>query len=180
MHFDPDDPGPALNEASATRGLETGLITRPATLAGNPLLPSLYPAVRTGPVFLRALVLDEARVLVEGPDTADGEPTAWLTDRMDFVVTVVEIWRRTLTLSEPVLAPGEEPPLSRRQLQVARLLAVGEKDQSIARQLEMSARTVERDVRAILEALGARSRTEAVLTMSGRRSGSGQLPRRTS
>jgi DNA-binding NarL/FixJ family response regulator len=32
----------------------------------------------------------------------------------------------------------------------------------------MSARTVERDVRAILEELGARSRTEAVLAMSGR------------
>ncbi len=57
---------------------------------------------------------------------------------------------------------------------MARLLAIGEKDQSIARRLEMSARTVERDVRTILEVLGARSRTDAVLAMSGRGSGSGR------
>lgn len=107
-------------------------------------------------------------MLIEGLDTADGEPTAWLTDRMDFVVPVLEVWHRTFELSTPVLAPGEDPPLSRRQLQVARLLATGEKDQSIARRLDMSARTVERDVRTILEVLGARSRTDAVLAMSGR------------
>jgi DNA-binding NarL/FixJ family response regulator len=120
-------------------------------------------------VFLRAVILDEARVLVEGVDTADGEPTAWLSERVDFVVPVLEIWRRSLALSVPVLAPGAEPPLSRRQVEVARLLATGEKDQVIARRLDMSARTVERDVRAILAQLGARSRAEAVLTMSGRR-----------
>jgi len=168
MQYDPHDPGPRLSEASTARGVETELLTRPATLDANPLLASLYPQARTGPVFLRALVIDERRVLIEGLDTADGEPTAWLTDRMDFVVPALEVWSRTHRLSTPVLAPGEQPPLSRRQLEVARLLATGQKDQSIARQLDMSARTVERDVRAILEALGARSRTEAVLAMSGR------------
>ena len=168
VHYDPHDPGPALTEASQRRGVETILVTRPATLLANPLLRSLYPTTRTGPVFLRALVVDEARVLVEGLDTADGEPTAWLTDRMDFVVPVLEIWERTRAMSSPVLGPGESPGLSKRQLEVARLLATGAKDQAIARQLDMSARTVERDVRAILEELGARSRTEAVLAMSGR------------
>ena len=174
LQYDPHDPGPDLTEASQTRGVETRLVTRPATLMSNPLLASMHPTTRTGPVFLRALVVDEARVLIEGLDTADGEPTAWLTDRMDFVVPVLEIWHRTFDLSTPVLGPGEEPPLSRRQLHVARLLAIGEKDQSIARRLEMSARTVERDVRTILEVLGARSRTDAVLAMSGRGSGSGR------
>ncbi len=179
MQFDPEDPGPALTEASRARGIGSELVTRPTTLLGNPLLPSRYPAARVGPVFLRALVVDEVRVLVEGRDTADGEPTAWLTDRMDFVVPVVEIWRRTLALSTPVLGPGEEPALTRRQLLVARLLAVGEKDQAIARRLELSARTVEREVRTILGQLGVRSRTEAVLTMSGRSPGSGHPQRRT-
>ena len=55
-------------------------MTRPATLVSNPLLSSMHPHLRTGPVFLRALVVDEARVLIEGLDTADGEATAWLTD----------------------------------------------------------------------------------------------------
>jgi DNA-binding CsgD family transcriptional regulator len=168
VQYDPHDPGPALTEASQRRGVQTVLVTRPATLLANPLLPSLYPTARVGPVFLRALVVDTERVLMEGLDTADGEPTAWLTDRMDFVVPVLEIWERTRALSSPVLGPDETPGLSKRQLEVARLLATGAKDQTIARQLDMSARTVERDVRAILEELGARSRTEAVLAMSGR------------
>lgn len=168
VQYDPHDPGPVLTEASQRRGVQTVLVTRPATLLANPLLPSLYPTARVGPVFLRALVVDTERVLVEGLDTADGEPTAWLTDRMDFVVPVLEIWERTRALSSPVLGPDETPGLSKRQLEVARLLATGAKDQTIARQLDMSARTVERDVRAILEELGARSRTEAVLAMSGR------------
>ena len=77
VQYDPHDPGPALTEASQRRGVETILITRPATLLANPLLPSLYPSTRTGPVFLRALVVDEARVLVEGLDTAVGSPTGW-------------------------------------------------------------------------------------------------------
>ena len=171
LFYDPHDVSPELNEASRSRGLQTQLVTRPATLASNPLLSSSHPNLRTGPVFLRAMVVDEAWVLIEGLDTADGEPTAWLTDRMDFVVPVLEVWHRTYDLSTPVLGPGEEPPLSPRQLQVARLLATGEKDQSIARRLDMSARTVERDVRTILEVLGARSRTDAVLAMSGRGSG---------
>ncbi|CAN5605117.1 hypothetical protein BH10ACT10_BH10ACT10_26830 [soil metagenome] len=168
LFYDPHDSSPELNEASRSRGVETRLVTRPTTLVSNPVLSSMHPQLRSGPVFLRALVVDEARVLIEGLDTADGEPTAWLTDRMDFVVPVLEVWHRTFELSTPVLGPGEQPPLSRRQLQVARLLATGDKDQSIARRLDMSARTVERGVRTILEVLGARSRTDAVLAMSGR------------
>ena len=76
VQYDPHDPGPALTEASQRRGVQTVLVTRPATLLANPLLPSLYPTTRVGPVFLRALVVDTERVLVEGLDTADGEPTA--------------------------------------------------------------------------------------------------------
>ncbi len=177
LRYDPEDPGPGLTESSRARGLRLELVTRPMTLQVNPLLVSQHPGTRIGPVFLQALIVDETRVLIEGMVTADGEPTAWLTDRMDFVVPVLEIWQRTFTLSAPALPPGAEPPLSRRQLEVARLLALGEKDQVIARQLDMSARTVERDVRAILEFLGARSRAQAVLAMSGRGANSGTPPR---
>jgi DNA-binding CsgD family transcriptional regulator len=178
IQFDPHDPGPDLTETSQARGVGTGLVTRPTTLLSNPLLASTYPTTRVGPVFLQALVIDEERVLVEGRDTADGEQTAWLTDRSDLVAPVVQIWQHTLSLSSPALGPGQEPPLSRRQLRVARLLALGEKDQAIARRLDMSARTVERDVRAILGELGVRSRTEAVLAMRGRGVGPGPGSRR--
>jgi len=114
------------------------------------------------------MVVDERRLIVGGPDTADGERTAWYTSRADILEAVLDIWHRTLALSTPILPPGTQPPLSRRQVEVARLLAVGEKDVSIARLLKMSARTVERDVSTILHELGAGSRTEAVLVMRGR------------
>jgi DNA-binding CsgD family transcriptional regulator len=178
IQFDPEDPSAEAAGSSEARGVETVLITRPATLDVNPLLPSIHPDARIGPVFLRGLVLDEERVVIEGLDTADGAPTAWLTDRPALVVLMLELWHRTLALSVPVLAPGQQPLLSPRQLRVARLLSLGEKDQAIARQLEMSGRTVEREVRAVLEALGARSRTEAVLAMSGRASSSRSRPPR--
>ena len=134
----------------------------------HPLLPSIFPTTRLGPVFLRAMVVDEEQVIVEGPDTAEGERTAWYTTRAEIVADVVDVWHCTRELSQPILPPGAEPPLSERQLEVCRLLAVGEKDQVIARTLGTSARTVERDVRTILHELGASSRTEAVLLMRGR------------
>jgi DNA-binding CsgD family transcriptional regulator len=172
--YDPEDPGVELTRAALERGVVTRLITRPASVAMHPLLPSIFPATRLGPVFLRAMVVDDERALIEGEDTVEGDRTAWFTTRPDLVEAVLEIWDRTLPLTTPILPPGTPPPLSQRQLDVARLVAVGEKDAAIARHLDMSARTVERDVRAILQELGARSRTEAVLLMRGRGVNGGQ------
>ena len=166
--FDPEDPGYELVESSRSRGVATQLVTRANTLSVNPLLGSIYPNARIGPVFMTAIVIDEETVVVEGLDTVDGYSTAWLTSRADFVVPVLDIWRRTLAQSRPLLAPGEEPALTQRQVRVACLLALGEKDQTIARRLGLSGRTVEREVRVVLQALGARGRTEAVMLMRGR------------
>ncbi len=168
IYFDPDDPGIDLTAESEARGVRTQLVTRATTPRLNPLIGCLYPTTRIAPVFVRALVLDEERALVEGLDTVEGDPTAWVTHRPSIVAAVLELWHRTLALSTPLLPPGTEPALTPRQVRVARLVAVGEKDQTIARMLDTSARTVERDVRAVLSFLGARSRTEAVLVMRGR------------
>ncbi len=166
--YDPEDPGVQLSHAAQARGTQTLLLTRPHTLDTHPLLSSIYPSTRLAPVFLRAMVIDEEHLTIEAPDTTDGERSSWVTQHPEILEAVLEIWHRTVAVSAPVLAPGTQPPLSRRQLEVARLLAVGEKDVSIARLLEMSARTVERDVQMILRELGAGSRTEAVLAMRGR------------
>jgi DNA-binding NarL/FixJ family response regulator len=114
------------------------------------------------------MVVDESRLIVEGPDTADGDRTAWYTTRPDVLAAVLELWHDTYALSHPILPPGQAAPLSERQLEVARLMCVGAKDQSIARALGTSPRTVERDIRTVLSELGASSRTEAVLLMRGR------------
>jgi len=166
--YDPEEPGVALARRARDRGVQTLLITRPSTLRTHPLLPSIYPRTRVGPVFLRAMIVDGTGLLVEGPDTAEGERSSWSTSRPEVVGAVVEHWHATRELSEPILPAGTEPPLSERQLEVCGLLAVGEKDQVIARILGTSERTVERDVHTILGELGASSRTEAVLLMRGR------------
>lgn len=166
--YDPEEPGVALSRAARLRGVETELITLPSTVHTHPLLSSIYPTARLGPVFLRGLVIDRRHAIVGGPPDADGRRVAWYTTAPKAVDSVVDLWRATAPLCRPILEPGEAPPLTERQLEVARLLCLGEKDQVIARMLRVSGRTVEREVHTILETLKAGSRTEAVLMMCGR------------
>jgi DNA-binding CsgD family transcriptional regulator len=176
----PEEPGVLLTQHARDRGVETRLLTRPSTVLTHPLLPSIFPDAMLGPVFLRAMVVDGEEVLLGGPDDAWGRRTSWSTSIPAVVQAVMHLWEATLPLSEPILPPGTPPPLTPRQLEVARLLCVGEKDRAIARLLDLSPRTVEREVSALLRELGAGSRTEAVLLMCGRGLNGGQAGRRPS
>ena len=167
MFFDPEDPGIELNDRSEARGIELAFVTTPNSVRLNPLLGSLYPVTRVGPVFTQVLVVDDRLAVLGGPRAESGAATAWTTTDEDLLGRVREIWHLTVALSEPLVTPGDRL-LDRRQLRVACLLAQGETDQAMARRLEVSLRTVEREVRTVLDFLGARSRTEAVLQMSGR------------
>jgi DNA-binding CsgD family transcriptional regulator len=166
--YDPEDPGVPLTREARRRGVETVLITRPATLPTHPLLSSIFPNTLVGPCFLRALVIDESQALVGGPDDAEGNRVSWVTDLPELVDALNDLWRATVPLCEPILPGGQPPPLTERQLEVARLVCLGEKDDAIARELSVSVRTVEREVAAVLSVLEARSRAEAVLSMRGR------------
>lgn len=173
-YYDPEDPGIPLVREARTRGIETELITSRITLRNHPLLPSLFPTALVGPVFLRSLVLDERVLVVEGPHTAEGERTSWVTDLPDLVTAAAQLWRDTVERCTPILPHGTPPPLTERQLEVSRLVAVGHSDATIARMLHLSGRTVEREMAAVLAELGARNRTEAVLRMRGRGVNGGQ------
>lgn len=166
--YDPEDPGVPLAQRAMARGVRHELITRPSTVRTHPLLSSIYPQTWLGPCFLRALVVDREVAIIGGPDTSEGERTSWSTRLPEVVDAVVSLWEATLPLCEPILPPGVPPPLTDRQLEVARLLCIGEKDTVIARMLNLSSRTVERDVASVCQQLGAHSRTEAVLLMRGR------------
>ncbi len=166
--YDPEDPGVPLTRAARTRGVETRLLTRPATVSTHPLLSSIFPGTLLGPVFLRALIVDGEQAIIGGPDDASGLRTSWVTTIPAVVQALIDLWRATEVLSQPILEPGAPPPLTERQLEVARLICVGEKDKAIARMLALSERTVEREVSTLLRVLGVGSRTEAVLTMCGR------------
>jgi DNA-binding NarL/FixJ family response regulator len=63
---------------------------------------------------------------------------------------------RPLRALTPAAAPAES-----RSDRVLALLSTGATDEAIARQLGVSLRTVQRDVRGILDQLGARTRFQA-------------------
>ncbi len=166
--YDPEEPGLPLARAARERGVNPQLITRPTTVDTHPLLCSIYPSTLLGPAFLRALVIDGRQVMVGGPDDADGQRTTWYTTVPDVVEEVIEFWLATQALCTPILPLGDQPPLSERQLEVARLMCLGEEDDAIARTLRLPLETVEDEVQAVLDELGARNRTEAALNMRGR------------
>jgi DNA-binding CsgD family transcriptional regulator len=172
--YDPEDPGVPLTRQARARGVETELLTRPATVDTHPLLSSIFPRTMLGPCFLRALVIDGRQAIVGGADDAEGKRVSFITDIPDLVHAVDDLWHATMPLCTPILADGESPPLNERQLEVARLICLGEKDDAIARMLSVSVRTVEREVATVLSVLDARSRAEAVLAMRGRGVNGGQ------
>jgi DNA-binding NarL/FixJ family response regulator len=174
--YDPEDPGVALTRSARARGVDTELITLPATTHTHPLLSSIFPSTLLGPVFLRALVVDSRQAIVGGADDALGRRVAWYTTVPEVVDAVVELWKATVPLCRPILEPDEPAPLNDRQLEVARLVCIGERDRAIAHTLGLSPRTVEREVHRLLEVLGAGSRTEAVLLMRGRGVNGGWRP----
>ena len=166
--YDPEDPGVELAEKARERGVDTELVTRPASVRTHPLLSSIFPRTWVGPCFVGAMVVDERVALIAGEEDLEGNRTSWVTELPDVVDAAVALWHATLEECRPILPPGARPPLTPRQLDVARMLCVGEKDKAIARLLSLSSRTVEREVAVVYAALGARSRTEAVLLMRGR------------
>jgi len=62
---------------------------------------------------------------------------------------------------EEMRAPRVHLPLSDRELEVLRKLAVGRTNKEIAQSLHIAETTVKSHVRAIMEKLGVQSRTEA-------------------
>jgi len=66
-------------------------------------------------------------------------------------------------------APAQEASLTPRQVEVLRLMGTGLSNKSIASRLDLSEGTVKLHVNAILRALNARNRTEAVVEATRRR-----------
>ncbi|MDF8266147.1 helix-turn-helix domain-containing protein [Luteipulveratus flavus] len=169
VSFDPEDPGFELNERSRARGISLHLTTTPLALATNPMIVCTSPNVLIGPASLRTILVDDRLAIVEGPPTRYGESTAWRCERGTELFELASGYLTSLVAaSTPALAPGEKPPLTPRQVRVARAMCLGLTDEAIGRRLDISTRSVEREVAAVLRALGARARTEAVLNMMGR------------
>ncbi len=166
--FDPEDFSYSLDARSRERGIDVQTITLPRTLRFHPLLTSLNANLRLGTVLFNCIIVDSQMAVIAGPDTADGATTAWLATSGEFLAGALGMWHATFAESRPALPEGSTPPLTPRQLDVARAVCLGRTDAAIARQLGTSERTIARHVAAILDATGASSRSEAVLNMLGR------------
>jgi DNA-binding NarL/FixJ family response regulator len=71
--------------------------------------------------------------------------------------------RAAARLMQEVRAPKQDVPLTDREREVLREVAVGRSNKEIARSLHIAETTVKSHVRAILDKLGVQSRTQAAL-----------------
>ena len=81
-----------------------------------------------------------------------------------FRSTITDKATHNLALRKPVFdAPGLPDPLTRREIEVLRLMAAGLSNKEIASALDAGEATIKSHVSSILSKLGVRDRTRAVL-----------------
>ena len=167
LSYDPANEMTLLDDHTRRRGVDMRCITTERSLNLYPLLTSEIPHVRFGPARSQFILVDEAVAVVGGPHSEEGYPTAWLTTRADVLTLVRGIWDLTWQLSHPGVPAGQKPPFTARQCEVARRLVLGAKDSAIARDLDVSLRTVAADVSVLMHTLGAVSRAETAHLLAG-------------
>ncbi len=129
----------------------------------SPLASSLEKGLRLAPVAHPLLICDH-RLIMVGDSTGDTIHTSTAPDIVAHAVHFYDaLWRAAV----PAVPKGEDPPFTRRMVDVAILLVDGATDREIARTLGISERTVSADVREMSKRLGARSRAHAIALISG-------------
>ena len=128
-----------------------------------PLASSIDPDLRLAPVAHPLLIADRRRVVV-GDSTGE---SVWTSVDPEVVSRAVALFDTVWRAAEPAVPAGEEPPFTRRMVDIAFRLVEGATDGEIARALGVSQRTVSSDVREMSRRLGARSRAHAIALISG-------------
>lgn len=165
--YDPNNEMLELDSRTRDRGIDMRFITTERSLHLYPLITSEMPHVSLGPARSQFILIDGMTCVLGGPMSEDGYPTAWLTTRDDVVARVRSIWDATWQRARPGVPDGQGAPFTRRQCLVARRLVLGAKDSTIARELDVSLRTVAGDVAHLMRTLGAGSRAEAAHLLAG-------------
>ena len=130
-----------------------------------PLASSFELGLRLAPVAHPLMVLDR-RLVVLGDSTGD---SVWTSSAPEVVEKATGFYEQLWQAAEPAVPEGEEPPFTRRMVDIAFLLVDGAADREVARALGVSERTVSSDVREMSRRLGARSRAHAIALISGGR-----------
>lgn len=120
--------------------------------------------VSVGTVFaptpLQMIIFDRSTVVVEGPELG-GERTALAVTDRTVLAAAWRYWHSLLPTAVPVIDAIGPDPLARfspRQREIVHLLADDHTDPVIAARLELSVRTVQYEVAAIMRLLNVRSR----------------------
>ncbi len=152
----------------ARPGVDMRYLTSPLSVLQLPLLASHHhPYLRVGPVVDNMLVLDGSRVFLGQPHGTTPVSSVYVSTDARLVARAVRVFDAGWRTATPVTAEGEDPPFTRRMVQVAFHLASGASDREIARALRVSERTVSAEVAELVRRLGARSRTHAIGLVTG-------------
>ncbi|MGQ4491183.1 LuxR C-terminal-related transcriptional regulator [Streptomyces sp. SAS_281] len=133
------------------------------TMAHAEWLQSLGARVRTAPTLPNRVIIVDRRTALVATHSNNTSASAALI-RHDGVVTLVcALFENIWESAEPISAPAapDQAGLTRQRVEVLRLMAQGNTDESIANHLGISTRTVRRIASGLLEHLDARSRFQA-------------------
>jgi DNA-binding CsgD family transcriptional regulator/DNA-binding transcriptional ArsR family regulator len=113
--------------------------------------------------FYRAIVIDGEYAVV--PATGETRPGAYVLRGEALAAPVValfeEVWSRSVPVTAQLPTDTSGPFTQARLRQVAHLMSLGLKDETVARRLGVSVRTVRRLIQATLAELGADGRFQA-------------------
>ncbi|MER5726896.1 LuxR C-terminal-related transcriptional regulator [Streptomyces sp. NPDC002138] len=176
-------PGGALSEASleASRPLDQRALSRgiemrsvyqdstrndPTTLAYARWLTEQGAQVRTSPLLPPRLLVFDRTVAVVPIDPQNSRLGALCTSAPGIVASLVSLFEQTWESAVPLGADRPRPSDTRpttAELELLKLLASGMTDETAAKRLGVSLRTVRRQMAALMERLHATSRFEAGL-----------------
>ncbi|MBU7597595.1 helix-turn-helix transcriptional regulator [Streptomyces sp. P38-E01] len=168
----PEEIGPnPWQLACMQRGVRYHVVYESDFLQTDVGLRSLQVAVKAGEVArvfpgvpMKLAIADDDRALISVPRPESGDIMALLVHSSMLLDALIDLFEAFWRLAVPISASvgrsggtvGTEPtPTTQRLLA---LLSAGSTDEAIARELEISERTVHRRVRRLQELLGARTR----------------------
>jgi DNA-binding CsgD family transcriptional regulator len=112
-------------------------------------------------VPLTVLVVDRSVCLMEWSSVDQRAPQGLVLRTDGMVHSLLALADRLWTLATPMSRGSNPTELEGRDAAILRLMTAGSPDASIARQLGVSQRTVERRIRSLMDRLGSRTRFQA-------------------
>lgn len=143
----------------------------PATLAYAQWTTEKGGQVRSSPILPPRLVIFDRKIAVVPIDPANSRLGALCTSAPGIVASLVTLFEQTWETAVPLGAAREPVPedgISAGERELLKLLASGLTDETAAKRLGVSLRTIRRQMSAIMERLNASSRFEAGLRAAQR------------